>query len=156
MRTETSFRPEEWELLVRLPGRLVVAATLTGPDQAGRGVAPGLVGIGAIAAGRASVSRLVRDIVTAIYDEGEGEEEISSPVPVIAIGEALIACRSAAAILAERMGREDADAYQHWLESIAARVCHAANSAGLFGPTGQPMNAAQRQFLAALSDAFEG
>ena len=57
-RTELPFRRAEWELLVRLPGRVVVAATSAHVDPARRTtVAEGLAGIDAIAAGRASASR---------------------------------------------------------------------------------------------------
>jgi hypothetical protein len=158
LRTDMSFRWEEWEFLVRLPGRLVVAATLAGGDRPRPSVAEGLAGIDAVAAGRSSVSRLVRDVVAAIYDEGQDDEPPAEEVqdPATAAAAVLIACRSAAALLADRVGREDADAYQHWLESIAARVCHAASAGGLFGPTGQPVGHAQRRFLAALSRAFRG
>ncbi len=156
-RTELSFLREEWDLLVTLPGRLVVAATVVGSAPPRRGVAEGLAGIDAIAAGRSSVSRLVRDVVAAIY-----EADDDRPVPVTApdrrtaIAEVLIACRSAASVLAERASREDADAYQHWLEAIAARVGHAARAGALFGPPERPMGEAERAFLAALSHAFEG
>jgi hypothetical protein len=153
LRTVMSFRREEWDLLVRLPGRLVVAATLAEPGRYRRGVAEGLAGIDAVAAGRSSVSRLVRDVVAAIYDEElPGDEAVDE---VTAVAEVLIACRSAAGLLAERVGRQDADAYRHWLESVAARVCHAARSGELFGYPARPVSPAQHRFLTALSGAFE-
>src|SRR5262249_30860938 len=131
-RTESPFPRDEWELLVRLPGRVVVAATSVQPDTPRRTVAEGLAGIDAIAAGRASASRLVRDVVAAIYaetgdDESPATAELSDPVGVLA------GCREAARVLARRTGREDLDAYRHWLEAIAARVCQAARSGGLLG-----------------------
>ena len=153
LRTEMSFRREEWDLIVRLPGRIVVAATLAGPQASRRGVAPGLAGIDAMAAGRSSVSRLVRDVVTAIYDEGEGGEWAANPVT--ATGEVVIACRSAAGVLAERVGREDADAYRHWIEAIAARVCHASRGTDLLGFGGPPVSESEWHFLAELAAAFD-
>jgi hypothetical protein len=157
-RTEMPFLREEWDLLVKLPGRLVVAATLAGTAPSRRTVAEGLAGIDAIAAGRSSVSRLVRDVVAAIYDEAD--EDRSAPTQVrdrrTAVAEVLIACRSAAALLADRVSRQDADAYQHWLEAIAARVCHAARAGALFGPPQRPQGDRERAFMAALSHAFEG
>jgi len=158
LRTELSFRREEWDFLVRLPGRLVVAATLADATGPRRSVAEGLAGIDAIAAGRFAGSRLVRDVVSAIYDETEDRlspGEVGVTDPVTAVPEVLIACRSAAAMLARRVAREDADAYQHWFESIAARVCQAARADGLFGPAVRPLGDGQRRFLAALSAAFE-
>jgi hypothetical protein len=99
------------------------------------------------------VSRLVRDVVTAIYDEGLPGDDVVDPATVV--DDVLIACRSAAGLLAERVGREDADAYRHWLDSIATRVCHAARSGDLLGYPAQPLSPAQRQFLSALAGAFE-
>src|SRR5512138_130492 len=105
-RTEMPFRREEWDLLVRLPGRVVVAATLADPGIPRRAVAEGLAGIDAIAAGRASMSRLVRDVVAAIYDEaddrpaartqagsGGGTASIQAGSPATVVPEVLIACR---------------------------------------------------------------
>src|SRR3989442_177880 len=152
-RTELPFSREEWELLVRLPGRVVVAATSAEPDPARRTVAEGLAGIDAIDAGRASASRLVRDVVAAIYDEYDyddqpvAEEFINRPAGIAGV---LEDCQRAGLLLADRAGREDGDGYRHWLESIAARVCHAARTGGLFGIGGQPVSPAERQFLTDL------
>src|SRR5439155_14251425 len=76
-RTEVPFRRAEWDLLVKLPGRVVVAATSAQADPARRTVAEGLAGIDAIAAGRASASRLVREIVAAIYDEPDDDRPVA-------------------------------------------------------------------------------
>ena len=57
-RTVTPFTRAEWERLVKLPGRVVVAATSAQADSARHTVHEGLAGIDAIAAGRASASRL--------------------------------------------------------------------------------------------------
>ncbi len=64
-------------------------------------------------------------------------------------------CRWAGRLLAERAGREDGDGYRHWLESIAARVCHAGRTGGLFGVGGLPVNPAERRFLIELAAAFD-
>jgi hypothetical protein len=153
--TELPFDRTEWDLLVKLPGRVVVAAVLgTGvsaqPDPARRTVAEGLAGIDAIAAGRASASRLVRDVVAAIYDEPDDH----GLDPVIDTAEVLDACRSAGRVLRERAGRVDADAYRHWLVTIATRVCHAARTGGLLGLGGQPFSQAERDLLARLEAAL--
>src|SRR5438045_6145883 len=100
-RTEAPFRREEWELLVRLPGRVVVAATSAEPDTARRTVAEGLAGIDAIAAGRASASRLVRDVVAAIYAETGDEAPVAEEFHDRSGGmsDVLADCRAAAAVL---------------------------------------------------------
>jgi hypothetical protein len=153
--TELPFRRAEWELLVKLPGRVVVAAVVVaGPpahaDPAPRTVAEGLAGIDAIAAGRASASRLVRDIVAAIYDEPDDDRP---PVEELTVVDA---CRAAGRLLAERVGRVDADAYRHWLVAIATRVCHAARTGATLGLGGQPISTAEREFLARLEAALTG
>jgi hypothetical protein len=159
LRTESPYRRDEWELLVRLPGRVVVAATSAEADTARRTVAEGLAGIDAIAAGRASASRLVREVVAAIYAE-TGDEE--SPVAEefhdrpAGITEVLAACREAGRLLAERADRADRDAYRHWLEAIAARVCQASRTGGVLGMGGPLVSAAEQRFLAELGAAFDG
>jgi hypothetical protein len=157
-RTELPFSREEWELLVRLPGRVVVAATSAQPDPDRRTVAEGLAGIDAIAAGRASASRLVREVVAAIYTEPDDDQPAAEEFTDRAGGIAgvLDACGEARRLLAERAGRADADAYRHWLESIAVRVCRAARTGGAFGLGGQQVTPAERRFLANLAGALDG
>lgn len=158
-RTGLPFSRQEWDLLVRLPGRVVVAATSTQADPARRTVAEGLAGIDAIAAGRASASQLVRDVVAAIYAETEVDNEpVAKELPGRPAGTAdvLEACRTAGRLLAERAGRADSDAYRHWLEAIAARVCRAAHGGGVTGLGAPLVSPVERQFLADLAAAFDG
>jgi hypothetical protein len=157
-RTEMPFRRAEWDLLVKLPGRVVVAATSAQADPARRTVAEGLAGIDAIAAGRASVSRLVRDIVAAIYDEPDDDRPMAEEFTDrgAGIAEVLDGCRAAGQLLAERVGRMDADAYRHWLVAIATRVCHAARTGSLLGFGGEPASPAERRFLTDLQAALAG
>jgi hypothetical protein len=129
---------------------VVVAATAVHEDPVHRTVAEGLAGIDAIAAGRASASRLVRDVVAAIYDEDEPDHD--PPVD----GNLLAACRTAVRLLDERVGRLDADAYRNWLVAIATRVCHAARTGGLLGVAGAVVSPAERRFLAELTEALGG
>jgi hypothetical protein len=151
-RTGLPFDRDEWELLVKLPGRVVVAATSAQADTPWRTVAEGLAGIDSIAAGRASASRLVRDVVAAIYAEPEDDRAVPGRMPE-RTGDVLASCRSAARLLTERASREDGDAYRHWLEAIAARVCR-ARTGGVLG--GQLVGPAERAFLAELGAAFDG
>src|ERR1041385_7511416 len=71
--TALHYTPAEWNLLLRLPAQVLVAATSAEHDSAKHTVAEGIAGIEAIAAGRASPSSLVRDVVTAIYAERDGD-----------------------------------------------------------------------------------
>ena len=115
-RTEVPFRRAEWDLLVKLPGRVVVAATSAQADPARRTVAEGLAGI----------------------------------------AEVLDGCRTAGQLLAERVGRMDADAYRFWLVAIATRVCHAARTGSTLGFGGEPISPAERRFLTDLEAALSG
>ena len=157
-RTATPFTRAEWERLVTLPGRVVVAATSAQADSARHTVHEGLAGIDAIAAGRASASRLVREVVAAIYHEPDEDRPVAEEFQDRAAGIAavLAECRDAGRLLAERAGRTDADAYRHWLVAIATRVCHAARSGGLLGFGGAAISPDERRFLAELEAALSG
>jgi hypothetical protein len=129
--------PQEWELLVRLPGRVLVAAT---------------------SAGRASPSRLVRDVVTAIYAERDRDAPVAEEFVDARAGIAgvLAECRAAAQTLADRVPAPDAAAYRAWLAAIAGTVCAAARSGGLFGLGGEPVSEAEQRFLDELAAALVG
>jgi hypothetical protein len=150
------FRRDEWDLLVRLPGRVVVAATSAQPDTSGRTVSEGLAGIDAIAAGRASGSRLVRTIVASIDEEADDDPPAAEEFQDADAGIAgvLDACRIAAGVLAGGVDREDSDAYRHWIESIAAQVCQASRSGVVLGFGGAEISPAERRFLADLTAAL--
>jgi hypothetical protein len=152
------FSRDEWELMVTLPRRVLLAAGAAEP--ANRGVAEGLAGIEAIAAGLASPSPLVREVVSSIYAEswhratdehGEGE---------LGILQTLAACRYASEVLAQRCEPGDAEAYRSWLHEIAAAVTGAVTSATRVAaaddrelatvPSRPPLAAAEAGFLYAL------
>jgi hypothetical protein len=144
----------EWELLVTLPGRVVIAATSAQPDPARRTVAEGLAGLDAIAAGRSSASPLVRDVVSAVYHEPDDRQ--GGPPDGTGAAEVMAACREAGRLLADRVDRTNAEAYRRWLLAIATRVCHAARTGGLRGVGGAALGPAERRFLADLTAALEG
>jgi len=135
------FTVHEWELLVRLPGRVIVAATHTG--RPGRSVREGLAGLDAMAAGRAFDSDLVRAVVAAVY-----AERVPSG-PTGPARDLLDECRDAVRILGERADPADSAAYRQWVQSIAARVCTAGR-----GPAGGQLGPGDRRFLADLGHAL--
>jgi hypothetical protein len=153
-----SFPPEEWDLLVRLPGRVLVAATSAEPDGARQTVAEGIAGIEAIASGRGSPSRLVREVVAAIYAERDDDAPVAEEFSDAWAGIAgvLAECRAASRTLADRMPSPDAAAYRGWLLAIAGTVCAAARSGGLFGFGGEQVSAAEQRFLDELAAALAG
>ncbi|GII21286.1 hypothetical protein [Planosporangium mesophilum] len=142
------FPPAEWDLLVRLPGRVLIAATAVRPEDARHTVGEGLAGIEAIAAGRASPSRLPHDVVAAIYAERAGDvdpREFADPRS--AMVSVLTDCRAAARTLARRVAGSDADAYRDWLVEIATTVCSAGRPHGW-------VTLAEQRFLADLALAL--
>lgn len=152
-----AFEPHEWELLTRLPARIMIAATSAEPDSDRRTVAEGLAGLNAIAAGADSTSDLVRAIVAAIYAEAESDPPAAEQFHDRHSGltEVLVSCRAAALVLAARASRPDAEAYRLWLESIAERVCGATRSGGLLGIGATRHSEAEQRFLSDLADALD-
>ncbi|MBB5870483.1 hypothetical protein F4553_003862 [Allocatelliglobosispora scoriae] len=144
-----AFGPDEWDLLIRLPARVMIAATSAEPDSDERTVAEGLAGIDAIAAGTISDSDLVRAVVGAIYAEQDPDPPSAEQFldRHAGITEVLVNCRAASAALGRRADPADANAYRQWITSIAARVCGASRSGGIFGLGGATVSTGEKTFL---------
>ncbi|HEY7173543.1 MAG TPA: hypothetical protein VH442_01390 [Micromonosporaceae bacterium] len=149
---DTMFSHAEWDLLVRLPGRIVVAATSAGADGSQRTVAEALAGLDAIAGGRESPNALVREVVGAIYAELGADVDFDATDRATGLAQVLIACQQAAAALAEHGTPADREAYQRWLSNIAFRVCEASGSPDR-DERAVP-DPVEQQFLTGLSAAF--
>jgi hypothetical protein len=151
-----AFEPHEWELLTRLPARVVIAATSAELDSDKRTVSEGLAGINAIAAGGGSGSGLVSAIVSAIYAEAEPDPPAAEQFRDrdTGITEVLVGCRAAALVLHERASAADAAAYREWVEAIARTVCGAAKSGGVLGVGGRTLSANEQRFLHDLAEAL--
>jgi hypothetical protein len=151
-----AFEPHEWELLTRLPGRVMMAATSTEPDSDRRTVDEGLAGINAIAAGASSESDLVKAAVAAIYAEADPDPPTAEQFHdgVSGMTEVFVSCRAAALVLDARATPADALAYRQWVESIADRVCGAARSGAALGLEGAAQSPAEQEFLHQLSEAL--
>ncbi|MFY1689724.1 hypothetical protein [Plantactinospora sp. WMMB782] len=173
--TITGYPPEDWRLLVRLPGRVIVAASSARPDNPVRTVTEGLAGLDGIAAGRSFDSELVRAVVAAIY--AESDDGRSGPVRAgtadggladggheagrhpdgtheDGLAELLRSCRAAVETLARHADPADSAAYRQWVQSVAARVCRAAGSDGRPRPFGDPVDPEQRRVLDQLGEAL--
>jgi hypothetical protein len=148
--TTAVYSPAEWGLLTSLPARVLVAAASPGPGRRSRGVAEGLAGLDAVAAGRAFDSDLVRAVVATIYARHDGappeHERLTDLVDLLA------ACRAAVRVLERRADPADSAAYRQWVQSVAARVCRAV-------PAGVPVagdltGPADRRFLDRVGGAL--
>jgi len=160
---DTLFTRAEWDLLVKLPGKVVIAATSAEAGSPARTVAEGLAGLDAIAAGRSSDNPLVRKVVATIYaepDDAQPDEGVAAAEEFVdraaGLAGVLGACRLATAVLARRAEPDDRRAYQEWIFSIADRVCGASRSGGVLGAGGIVIAGAERAFLADLAAAFGG
>jgi hypothetical protein len=155
--TITRYTRAEWDLLVRLPGRMAAAATSDETAGARQSVIEALAGLNAIAAGRGSPNALVRQVVGTIYAELDRDSPSTRDVGIVDetanFAPILAACRQAAAILADHGSEADRFAYEKWLESIAIGVCDALPMTGDVGATMMRM-ATERYLLAQLADAF--
>ncbi len=123
-----SFDRDEWELLVTLPRRVLIAAVSAEPPD-GRGAAEGIAGIEAIASGLASPSALVREVVASIYSESHQEPAELLGDPDSDVLRTLAACRYASEVLTAHGDPDDARAYRGWLHHIAAVVSGIAQGA---------------------------
>jgi len=148
---DTTFSHSEWDLLVRLPGRVVIAATSADADGSRRSVAEALAGLDAIAAGRDSPNALVREVVGAIYAEHGADADFDATDRETGLAQVVVACREAAAALTEHGTPADRAAYEQWLESIAFRVCDASGPAA---EGASALGATEKRFLDELSEAF--
>ncbi|MFC4020741.1 hypothetical protein ACFOW4_22745 [Micromonospora sp. GCM10011542] len=149
--TTAVYSAAEWDLLTGLPGRVIVAAASPGPGRAVRGVAEGLAGLDAVAAGRAFDSDLVRAVVAAIYARHDGP-----PAPaerLTDLVDLLSACRAAVRVLERRADPADSAAYRQWVQSVAARVCRAVPTPGERSAE-HPLSPADRRFLERLGGAL--
>jgi hypothetical protein len=145
-----AFDRDEWEFIVTLPRRVLIAAVAAAPAD-GQAAAEGIAGIEAIASGLASSSPLVREVVASIYAESHADFE-DDPVGSSdgTMVQTLAACRYAAEILSQRTSAEDAEAYRIWIQHIAAVVTGVAQGAA--GDVTAPgrVGLADNRFLYAL------
>ncbi|WP_043541129.1 hypothetical protein [Salinispora pacifica] len=142
--TAAAYSAAEWDLLSSLPSWTVVVTATQVPV---RGVAAGLAGLDAVAAGRSFDSDLVRAVVATIYARHDGSA--SAPRGRLADDAELLAvARAVARLLERRADPADSAAYRQWVQSVAARVCRAEPSRG--GPVAR----SDRRFLDRLGNAL--
>ncbi|MEU8296523.1 hypothetical protein AB0C04_04460 [Micromonospora sp. NPDC048909] len=147
--TTAGYSADEWDLLTNLPGRVIVAATASGPGRPPRGVSDGLAGLDAVAAGRSFDSDLIRAVVSAIYARHDGAT--TSGDRATDLVDLLAACRAVVRVLDRRADPADSAAYRQWVQSVAARVCRAVPAGAARIAVTAP---ADRRFLDRLGDAL--
>jgi hypothetical protein len=126
--TELPLSRAEWELLVRLPRHVMLAAARGGPHHTGSPHDLGTPGEpeaaldiaaadAAVDAGRNATSQLVRGVVAVIRSGGAPAGSYTDR----AVDQAgvLSECHIAAQLLHDRLSLADATAYEDWLLSVA-------------------------------------
>lgn len=152
MENEPVYTDEEWGLLVGLPLSVVVAASAAESDGARTTHAENSAGMEVISDGRVSASPLVvmvaTELLTRTGDPEAGEEPpvITLRDPETAIADVIERARQAHDLLLAKAAVEEAEAYRHWLVSIADVVVTAAKSGSVLGLGGERVTEAERGF----------
>ncbi|MET7393469.1 hypothetical protein ABZS66_08250 [Dactylosporangium sp. NPDC005572] len=141
-RVDLPLRRAEWDLLVRLP-RCVLVAACAGDEQV-----DAVAGVEAIAAGQRSRALLVRGVVAAIFAEQLTDADIDARSADAST--VLADCGHAVRLLDERLGADVAHAYGEWLMDIAASVGRAAWQPGVLRLGGIDVQLAERRFVNAI------
>jgi hypothetical protein len=148
---ERSLGEHRWRLLVRLPRRVLLAAFAIDGHGARPTLSEGLAGMAALAAGRHSASRLVHEVVAAIYTERDGDDPVAElDSPEALLDAVLRSCAAAGAVLADQVPAGEAAAYRRWLLHIAAAVRRATR----IGLSGNPITPSELRLLDALDRAL--
>jgi hypothetical protein len=112
----------------------------------------------AISVGRESASPLVAQVATELLsragdpEAGEEPPQIQPGDPAVFAADVIARAREAAAVLSDKAPAEEAEAYRHWLVSIADDVISAAKSGAVLGLGGERVTPAERTFRDDLAD----
>jgi len=130
---------QEWDLLVRLPRRVLVVACSGDQDV------DAVAGVEAIAAGQRSRALLVRGVVAAIFAEQLTDTDIATGS--VDAAKVLADCGFAARLVAGRLGPDIAQAYGEWLMEIAGSVGRVAWRLERIRLGGIDVQLAERRFV---------
>lgn len=150
---QTAYSDQDWGLLVGLPQAVVVAASSVERDGTHGTLVESEAGARAIAAGRESASELVRTVAAEVVDrigdpaEGGVQELPTLPDPAAGVADVLSRAAAAVELLGRTVDQGEAEAYRHWLVSIADEVAGAAVSGGFLGLGGERVTEAERHFI---------
>ena len=154
------FTDAEWGLLVGLPQSVLTAASVATHDSARKTRAETAAGLDQISDARASASRLVTAIATAVLDQtgdpDRGEElPAIEPADPVGYGQDVVnRAAEASALLTAKADPADAETYKHWLVEIAESVVGAASTGGVLGIGGEQVTDSEREFRDGLAKAL--
>jgi hypothetical protein len=158
--TEPEYTDEEWGLIVGLPLSVVVAASNVESDSSRATQSESNAGMEAISVGRESASPLVAQVATELLsrtgdpEAGEEPPQIQPGDPAAFAADVIARASEAAEVLSGKAPAEEAEAYRHWLVSIADDVITAAKSGAVLGIGGERVTPAERTFRDDLADTL--
>ncbi len=161
MTDKSAFSAAEWNLLVRLPRWVVLAASNAHLEGRLARNAEDEVGLLAVAQGRQTGNAFVAEIAETLTYSYDKPGTDPAAVPSFAdraagIATVLDRARAAVALLAAKADPADLAAYRRWVYSVASKVARASRSGGVFGVGSDRVSKAERRFLDQLTQALAG
>ena len=164
MTTRTDYTGAEWDLLTDLPRITALGATAAeegGPVASTRELWAGMMELAETARTRFPDNELIRDVMRSVSRPEDDDElpmtgwkpDNSEKLSGTIVKNSLETARRAREVLARRSTAEEAAEYMEWVLGIARASSQAART-GLFGLSGEPMTAAEEQYLTDLSAAL--
>jgi hypothetical protein len=164
MTARTDYTDAEWDLLTDLPRLAAFGATAAeegGPVASTRELWAGMMELAQAARARFPDNTLIQDVMRSVSRPDDDDELPMTgwkPDSCEKLGGAIVeqtleTARRVREVLADQSTPEEAAEYTAWVLGIARASCRAVRT-GLFGLSGEPMSAAENQYLTDLSAAL--
>ena len=164
MTTRTDYTDAEWDLLTDLPRIAAFGATAAeegGPVASTRELWAGMMELAQAARTSYPDNTLIQDVVRSVSRPEDDDElpmtgwkpDRSEKLGGAIVEHTLETARRVREVLADQSTPEEAAEYMAWVLGIARASCRAVPT-GLFGLSGEPMTAAEDQYLTDLSSAL--
>ena len=162
MSTKADYTPEEWQLLLDVPPLVGTAVMVAGKSGLGSmkeafALASGVLG----AKDGYEGNDLITSLIEARMKEGdrsEVEQFATNPYrgkPPEEIADAAVEkCGQAVALLNEKSTPEEASGFKTWSIAVGEKVANAAKEGGFLGIGGERVSEAEKEVLAAVSQAL--
>ena len=164
MTARTDYTDAEWELLTDLPRMAAFGATAAeegGSVASTRELWAGMMELAQAARTRFPNNTLIQDVMQSISRRADDDElpmtgwkpNSSEKLGGAIVAQTLEMARRVREILADQSTPEEAAEYTAWVLGIARASCQAVRT-GLFGLRGEPMTAAEDQYITDLAAAL--
>jgi hypothetical protein len=162
MTTRTDYTESEWELLTSMPQLAAfgaMAAEEGGPVGSTRELWASMMELAQAARTRYPENTLIQEVMRGFSQPDDGEASFmgwkpnDEPLGNSIVEHTLETASRVGGVLASQATPEEAAEYTAWVLGIARAGCEAVRS-GLFGLVGDPMNAAEDQYVRDLTRAL--